>query len=228
VTDTLGRLLIVDDEPPVLEVLSEFFSTQGYTVATASDGPGALAIAGRERPHLVLLDVRMPGMDGVEVLRKLRELDSEIAVIMVTANEDTALARETLKIGAFDYVSKPFDFGYLDRAVSAALLHAGAGTALADDEPAGDDAWTRLALAVFAAVRRMTTGARASTGERLESLVLDAAREASAGRLSVAAAILRQIGLLLRIARDLGDLDEGGCAPVDAALADARKSASAV
>jgi two-component system response regulator (stage 0 sporulation protein F) len=105
----LGRILVVDDEAPVREVLTEYFSSHGYTVDTASNGNDALATIRRDRPDLVLLDVRMPGIDGVEVLRRIRKLDDTLTVIMVTANEDVALARETLRLGALDYVAKPFD-----------------------------------------------------------------------------------------------------------------------
>ncbi len=121
----LGRILVVDDEAPVREVLSEYFTTQGYAVDTAASGNEALAAIRRARPDLVLLDIRMPGIDGVEVLRRIREADDGVAVIMVTANEDVVLARETLKLGAFDYVAKPFDFSYLDRAVAAGLVRSG-------------------------------------------------------------------------------------------------------
>ena len=123
--DALGRILVVDDEEPVREVLTEYFGAQGYAVEAVASGADALAAVKRGRPDLVLLDVRMPGIDGVETLRRLRGLDGGVAVIMVTANEDVGLARETLKIGAFDYVAKPFDFSYLDRAVAAALVRAG-------------------------------------------------------------------------------------------------------
>jgi DNA-binding response OmpR family regulator len=128
-----GRILLVDDEPPVLEVLSEYLQTQGYTTATARGGAEALAAVERECPDLVLLDVRMPGIDGLEVLRRLRQADQGPAVIMVTANEDLALARETLRIRAFDYVAKPFDLQYLDWVVTAALAHARPGTAARPD-----------------------------------------------------------------------------------------------
>src|SRR5438552_4058783 len=116
---SLGRILVVDDEAPVREVLSEYFTSQGYTVHEASGGKDALAAIRRDRPDLVLLDVRMPGIDGVEVLRRIRELDDALAVIMVTANEDAALARETLQLGAFDYVGKPFHYVHLRRAAPA-------------------------------------------------------------------------------------------------------------
>src|SRR5947208_3557028 len=181
---SLGRILVVDDEAPVREVLSEYFTSQGYTVHEASGGKDALAAIRRDRPDLVLLDVRMPGIDGVEVLRRIRELDDALAVIMVTANEDAALARETLQLGAFDYVGKPFDYVYLDRAVSAALLRSSVETAA--EKPDEADPWQRLAHAVFRAVRAMETTARASTGARMEAAALAAAREIAAGRGDVA------------------------------------------
>src|SRR5213076_1279717 len=107
---SLGRILVVDDEAPVREVLSEYFSSQGYTVDEASNGNDAIGTIRRHRPDVVLLDIRMPGLDGA------------LTIIMVTANEDVGLARETLKLGAFDYVAKPFDYDYLDRTVSAGML----------------------------------------------------------------------------------------------------------
>jgi two-component system, response regulator, stage 0 sporulation protein F len=216
-TESRGRILIVDDEQTVLEVLSEYFKTQGYTTRTASGGAEALAAVERERPDLVLLDVRMPGLDGVEVLRRLRQADQRLAVIMVTANEDLALAKETLKIGAFDYVAKPFDFQYLDRAVRDALVNVEPAPTPGPTRP-----WDGLALAVFRAVRGMPAAARAATGERLETAVLAAAREAGAGRGPVAAQWLAEIDLLLGIAGDLGDLTPSARAAVESALRAAR------
>jgi DNA-binding response OmpR family regulator len=116
-----GRILIVDDEEPVLGVLSEYFTTQGYTVATAAGGAEAVEAVRRQRPDLILLDVQMPGMDGLEVLRQVRTLDASLPVVMVTANEDLAVARRTLELGAFDYVEKPFDYRALARVVTAGL-----------------------------------------------------------------------------------------------------------
>ncbi len=217
---SLGRILIVDDEQPVLEVLSEYFAGQGYEVKTAPSGAAALAAVQRARPDLVLLDVRMPGMDGMEVLRRLRAADGNLAVVMVTANEDVALARETLKIGAFDYVAKPFDFQYLDRVVAAGLLHGGAPMMAASDT---DDVWRRLVLAVFRAVRSMSPAARPSTGDRLEAAAVQAAREAGAGR-AAAARWLGEIELLLGIATELGDLSAQARTTVDAALDAAGKA----
>jgi len=221
----LGRILIVDDEEPVCEVLGEYFATQGYAVETAGSGADALAVVARARPDLVLLDIRMPGLDGVETLRRIRALDGGVVVIMVTANEDVALARETLKIGAFDYVAKPFDFSYLDRAVAAAFLQA-AGPAPARARPASaaDEAWSGLARAVFHATRRMSGPARTATGARLEDAALAAAREAAGGHADAARQWLGQLALLVEIAADLGDLPAAERTAVEGALEATRRA----
>jgi DNA-binding NtrC family response regulator len=109
----IRRILIVDDEPLILEVLSEHFKTD-FEVETALNGADALGAILRQRPDVVLLDINMPRMNGVEVLKDIKQIDESIAVIMVTANEQVALAAEALKAGAVGYVPKPFDFRYLD------------------------------------------------------------------------------------------------------------------
>jgi len=218
----LGRILVVDDEAPVREVLTEYFATDGYAVEAAGSGAEALTAVRGGRVDLVLLDVRMPGLDGIQVLRQIRELDERVPVIMVTANEDVGLARETLKLGAFDYVAKPFDFDYLDRAVAAGLARVG------DKTPAGgateDDPWTTLARAAFGAARSMQPPARTSTGERLETAALAAARNAAAGRCADADESLAEMQLLLDIAAQLGDLPAADRALVESALEAARRS----
>ena len=118
------QILVVDDDQAALDVVSEYLATQGYTVQTAASGADALTTVRHARPDLVLLDVRMPGMDGVEVLTRLHDMAAGLPVVMLTANVDPAVARKTLSIGAFDYVTKPFDFDHLDRVVEAAILHA--------------------------------------------------------------------------------------------------------
>jgi two-component system response regulator MprA len=112
------RLLIVDDEPLIVEVLSEHFKPN-YDVDTASNGTDALTAVLRHRPDAILLDINMPRMNGVEVLKDIKKIDDSIPVIMVTANEQVALAADALKTGAFGYVPKPFDFRYLDHMIAA-------------------------------------------------------------------------------------------------------------
>ena len=113
----MKRLLIVDDEPLIVEVLTEHFKT-AYEIDTASNGADALTAVLRARPDLVLLDINMPRMNGVEVLKDIKKIDESIPVIMVTANEQVALAADALKTGAFGYVPKPFDFRYLDHIIA--------------------------------------------------------------------------------------------------------------
>jgi len=107
------RLLFVDDEPLILEVLTEHFRGD-YEVETALNGADALGAILRSRPDVVMLDINMPRMNGVQVLKDIKQIDDSIAVIMVTANEQVAMAADALRNGAFGYVPKPFDFRYLD------------------------------------------------------------------------------------------------------------------
>jgi len=218
----LGRILVVDDEAPVREVLTEYFATEGYAVEAATSGLEALSAVRGGRADLVLLDVRMPGLDGVEVLRRIRELTDSVPVIMVTANEDVSLARETLTLGAFDYVAKPFDFDYLDRAVAAGLARVVDKT---DAAPApSDDPWKHLARTVFRVTRAMSQMARTSTGERLESAALAAARDAAVGRGADAGEHLADVAMLLDLAAEFGDFPAADRALVESAIEAARRS----
>ncbi len=113
-----SRVLVVDDEPDVRGVLHEFLSSRGYDVTVAADGVDALALVESVKPDLVLLDVAMPGMDGIETLRRIVSLQPGLPVIMVTANADISVTSKLLALGAVDYVPKPFDLDYLDQAVS--------------------------------------------------------------------------------------------------------------
>src|SRR5262250_2719377 len=204
----LGRILVVDDEAPVREVLTEYFSTEGYAVEAVGSGVEALTVVRSGR--------------AVQVLRRIREIDDRVPVIMVIANEDVGLAKETLKLGAFDYVAKPFDFDYLDRAVAAGLARVGeqGGRPGATE----DDPWKTLARAAFGAARAMPAPARASTGERLETAALAAARNAAAGRGGAADEYLAELQLLLDIAAELGDIPAADRALVESALEAARRS----
>jgi len=222
----LGRILVVDDEEPVRDVLCEYLESQGFGVEAAPDGETALAALGRHRPDLVLLDVRMPGLDGVEVLRRIRRAEPQMPVIMVTANENVGLARQMLELGAFDYVAKPFDFSYLDRAVSAGLLQGGNAQAAAEAPAAPAAPWPALALAVFRAVRGMAAVARTSTGTRMENAALAVARLSGIGQCKEAGQHLGELALIVAIAAELGDLTGPDLAAVESALASARRALS--
>ena len=113
----MARILIVDDEPDAVELLREFLVGKNYEVSTAANGEEALRKVKTERPHMILLDVRMPGMNGLEVLRQVRQIDQEVGVIMVTAAAEEATGRQALQLGAVDYITKPVDLMYLERSL---------------------------------------------------------------------------------------------------------------
>ena len=108
----MSRILIVEDNEPNRDMLSRRLERQGYSTERAEDGPSALDIIASQPIDLVLLDVMMPGMSGLEVLKEIRKSYSRLAlpVIMVTAQSDNADIAEALSLGANDYLTKPVDF----------------------------------------------------------------------------------------------------------------------
>ena len=108
------RILVVDDEKEVCEVTKKFLERKQYQVFTACDTQGALEGLQKSRPQLVLLDIRLGGESGLDLLKKVRELDKEVKVIMVSALEDEEKIREARSLGADDYVTKPFTAQYLN------------------------------------------------------------------------------------------------------------------
>jgi two-component system, OmpR family, response regulator MprA len=116
-----GQLLVVDDEHEITDLLQEHLRACGYAVDVAHDGLEALQRAAARRPDAVLLDITMPGPDGEAVLARLRAIDPTVAVVMLTGNDDEALARRLLRAGAFDYLPKPFQLEVLERVMAAAV-----------------------------------------------------------------------------------------------------------
>jgi EAL domain-containing protein (putative c-di-GMP-specific phosphodiesterase class I)/DNA-binding response OmpR family regulator len=117
------RLLIVDDEPANLEMLSRRLSVRGFQLLTAPSGPAALSLIKEARPDLVLLDLMMPGMSGMETLSHIRERisSSELPVIMVTANNDRSAMLDAIRGGANDFLTKPVDLEVLLARVAVQL-----------------------------------------------------------------------------------------------------------
>ena len=119
------RILVVDDEPDVVTILTRYFSDAGFLVDAASHGGDALIAVSQYRPDVVLLDVLMEGLSGVQVLERIRALDPAIRVIMISGSGDSTLRPRALAMGAFAYVPKPLSLPDLHRAVSAALAQPG-------------------------------------------------------------------------------------------------------
>ena len=116
------RVLVVDDDAVVRTALRRFLSDQGYLTVDASGGEEALALLKRVRPHLVLLDIDMPEMGGVETLRRIRESDPAVGVMMVTADDEPETMALCRELGAYDYLVKPFDLQYLEFSVYSKIL----------------------------------------------------------------------------------------------------------
>ena len=126
----MPTVLVVDDEPHIRAVLRGYLEADGHVVVEAGDGEQALAAAGRDQPDLVLLDVMMPGIDGLEVLRRLR-VGSDVYVILVTARSEEVDKLVGLGVGADDYITKPFSPREVAARVKAVLRRERA-------RPAGD------------------------------------------------------------------------------------------
>ncbi len=116
-----ARILVIDDDPEVVDILVTTLRDEGYGVLGALTSDEGLKLVILSRPDLVLLDIMLPGMNGIEVLKRIRSINPTIKVVMVTGNTDPVLAREALELGALAYVDKPFDFAYLKRIVAMAL-----------------------------------------------------------------------------------------------------------
>lgn len=117
----MRRILVVDDDPAVTSVLKRSLAYEGFVVDTASSGTEALALARTQTPDLVILDIMLPGMDGLEVLRRLRAADPHLPILMLTAKGSPLDQVQGLEEGADDYVVKPFTFEVLLARIRALL-----------------------------------------------------------------------------------------------------------
>jgi len=130
------RILVVDDDPTVSDVVRRYLERAGYDVVLAADGGAALEAARRTSPDLVVLDLMLPGMDGLEVCRRLRSGPSGVPIVMLTALGEEADRVLGLQLGADDYVTKPFSPRELVLRVQSVLRRAGASAS--DSKTAGD------------------------------------------------------------------------------------------
>jgi len=116
-----ARILVIDDNPDVVDILVTCLRSEGYGMLGALTSDEALKLVILSQPDLVLLDILMPGLNGIDVLKRIRSINPTTKVIMVTGNADLRLAREALELGADAYIDKPFDLAYLKRVVALAL-----------------------------------------------------------------------------------------------------------
>ncbi|MBI3989305.1 MAG: response regulator [candidate division NC10 bacterium] len=108
-----GTIMVVDDRPEVRLFFEEALSLEGFTVAAVGSGYEALAALEKGRPDVIFLDLKMPGMDGIETLRRIKEKDARARVVIVTAYPDVETAREAMALGASDYLGKPCSLALL-------------------------------------------------------------------------------------------------------------------
>jgi DNA-binding response OmpR family regulator/nitrogen-specific signal transduction histidine kinase len=119
----LPRILVVDDEPTVVDVFNEFLAAQGYEVTVVSNGEDAVRMIPSLRPDIILTDINLPGLSGLEVMRHARAHDPEVAVIVVTGYASAATAIDALRQGAYDYVTKPFDLDEVHQIVERGIAN---------------------------------------------------------------------------------------------------------
>ena len=119
----MTRLLVVDDEAEICDFLKSFFEDREFEVQTAQSGERALEIIESFRPQVMLLDIKMGAVDGLTVLRKVKEKDPRIKVIMVTALETTEKIEEAMRLGAANYITKPLSLEYLENDVREKVAH---------------------------------------------------------------------------------------------------------
>jgi len=117
----MQRILVVDDDPSVTSLLKRTLAYEGFVVEIANSGQEGLTIARERPPDLAILDIMMPGLDGLEVLRRLRAADAELAILMLTASDSPTDQVQGLDRGADDYVTKPFSLDVLIARVRAHL-----------------------------------------------------------------------------------------------------------
>ena len=116
----MGKILVIDDEKATLSMFRLFLDAYGYSVYTAENATEGLAIFRKEKPEIVLTDIKMPGIDGLAVLQQIKELAPQTAVIVITGHGDTALEEQAVALDAVDFIHKPIKKEALDAALKKA------------------------------------------------------------------------------------------------------------
>ena len=118
------KILIIDDEPEIGEIVKDFLNDLNYTTMIAGDATEGLALAQSEKPDLVLLDILMPQISGMECLKQIKELRPETIVVVISGLQDEQLAKQAIRRGAYDYIVKPFDLNFLQNNLLARIFPA--------------------------------------------------------------------------------------------------------
>jgi DNA-binding response OmpR family regulator len=227
--DTRGTVLIVDSDPATVELLAEYLTGKQLAVARAQTLDEALAELDRERPEAVVISMRLGDSGGLEALKRIREVNVQVAVLATAEQEDANLAMEALGLGAVDYLLKPIDFDYLSRAIEKALSAAApvidfAETTVAPPVSSPQTLLYTLALEVFRATRLFSPEARASVGAALEQGALGAMQRGVSGEKAEVIRALNQVRTLIRFSQDLGDLSAETAERLQEHMARARRS----
>jgi DNA-binding response OmpR family regulator len=228
--ETRGTILIVDDDPATVEMLSDYLSGKRFGVARARSVDEALAGLESERPDAVLISVRLGAADGLEALRRIREVNVQVSLLVMAEPDDAELAKKALALGAMDYLLKPIDFDYLARAIEKALAASAPGVDYADTPiaPTGPSSNAgllyTLALEVFRSTRPMSPEARASVGSALEQAALAAMQRGVSGEKAEVIRALNQVRNMIRFAQDLGDISAETAGGLDEHMVRARRS----
>ena len=116
------KILIVDDDPQICAQLKDFLIKKGFNPIIATSGEEALEKGKKEKPIIVLLEIKLPGMDGLMTLKRIREITEQIGIIIITGVRDENIAEEAIRLGAYSYITKPLDLDYLEMCLLTKIL----------------------------------------------------------------------------------------------------------
>lgn len=114
-------IMIIDDQKDACRIFKKIMTGEGYRVLTATSGKGGLAKIRKEPPSIVFLDIKMPGMGGIEILSRIRKISKKLPVVILTGHSDLQTAKEAMRLGASDYLTKPFDLTAIKASIKDVL-----------------------------------------------------------------------------------------------------------
>jgi len=204
---TRGTVLVVDNEHATVELIADFLAGKQLGVARAHTLDEALAELEHVRPECMLLSLGLADVDGLDALKRIRQVNVGVSIVVIADPADTARAKEALALGAFDYVLKPIDFDFLTRAVDKALQAGAPVIEYGPTEPAEAASSPQsllytLALEIFRATRAFTPEARASVGGALEQAALSAMQRGVGGEKAEVIRALNQLRNMIHFAHD--------------------------